>query len=135
MTTDDIYSRKKAFLEGQVRRLTTTLAPSREYKAAAASTTVEDNDRLSETMVDNAIYKRIILENWIVIAVNLALRKQYRLQYSTQAIRHVATQLDELYRSNINADREIGIRGGESATFLDILSGHADLTDSKYETL
>ena len=61
MTTDDIYSRKKAFLEGQVRRLTTTLAPSREYKAAAASAAIEDHDRLSETMVDNAIYKRTTL--------------------------------------------------------------------------
>src|SRR5271155_310599 len=57
MSTDDVYSRKKAFLEGQVRRLTTTLGPSREYKATAASTTVEDGDRLSETIVDNAIYK------------------------------------------------------------------------------
>ena len=57
MSTDDVYSRKKAFLEGQVRRLTTTLGPSREYKAAAASATVEDGDRLSETLVDNAIYK------------------------------------------------------------------------------
>jgi hypothetical protein len=58
MSTDDVYSRKKAFLEGQVRRLTTTLGPSREYKAtAAASTTVEDGDRLSETILDNAIYK------------------------------------------------------------------------------
>lgn len=57
MSTDDVYSRKKAFLEGQIRRLTTTLGPSREFKAAAASATVEDGDRLSETMVDNAIYK------------------------------------------------------------------------------
>lgn len=57
MSTDDVYSRKKAFLEGQVRRLTTTLGPSREFKAAAASATSEDGDRLSETMVDNAIYK------------------------------------------------------------------------------
>ena len=63
MTTDNIYSRKKAFLEGQVRRLTTTLAPSREYKAAASSGNVQDNDRLTETMVDNAIYKRMTLKN------------------------------------------------------------------------
>ena len=63
MTTDNIYSRKKAFLEGQVRRLTTTLAPSREYKAAASSTNVQDNDRLTDTMVDNAIYKRTSPEN------------------------------------------------------------------------
>ena len=63
MTTDNIYSRKKGFLEGQVRRLTTTLAPSREYKAAASSANVQDNDRLTETMVDNAIYKRITLKN------------------------------------------------------------------------
>ena len=55
MSTDDIYARKKAFLEGQVRRLTTTLGPSREFKAAAAS--AEDQEKLSETMVDNAIYK------------------------------------------------------------------------------
>ena len=67
------------------------------------------------------------------MAVNLALRKQYRLQYSAQAIRHVATQLDELYRTNVDADREMGIRGGESATLLEILSGHADMTDSKYD--
>jgi len=64
--------------------------------------------------------------------VNLALRKQYRLQYSAQAIRHVATQLDELYRATINADRETGIHGGESASLLDILGGTADLTDPKY---
>ena len=69
----------------------------------------------------------------MLTAVNLALRKQYRLQYSAQAIRHVATQLDELYRVNIDADREMGIRGGESAILLEILSGHADMTDSKYD--
>jgi Kinetochore complex Fta4 of Sim4 subunit, or CENP-50 len=57
--TDDVYSRKKAFIDGQVRRLATTLGPSREYKAAAVSASVQDNDRLSETVVDNAIYKRI----------------------------------------------------------------------------
>lgn len=67
--------------------------------------------------------------------VNLALRKQARLQYSVQAIRHVATQLEELYRANIGADQETGIHGGESATLLDILSGHADLTDPKYTLL
>jgi hypothetical protein len=65
-------------------------------------------------------------------AVNLALRKHHRLQYSAQAIRHVSTQLDELYRSNINTDRETGIKGGESANLLDILSGNADFTDPEY---
>ena len=64
--------------------------------------------------------------------VNLALRKQSRLQYSVQAIRHVSTQLEELYRANIEADQETGIHGGESATLLDILSGNADLTDPTY---
>lgn len=63
--------------------------------------------------------------------VNLALRKQYRLQYSAQAIRHVATQLAELYRANIETDHETGVYGGESAILLDILSGSADLTDPK----
>lgn len=64
-------------------------------------------------------------------AVNLAMRKHYRLQYSAQAIRYVATQLDELYRAQIQADQETGIHGGESSTVLDILSGQADLTDPK----
>ena len=59
MSTDDIYARKKAFLEGQVRRLTITLGPSREFKAAAAS--AEHQDKLSDTMVDNAIYKCTLL--------------------------------------------------------------------------
>jgi len=54
---EDVYSRKKTFLEGQIRRLTTTLAPSRDYKAAAASPDVEDSDKLTDTMVENAIYK------------------------------------------------------------------------------
>ena len=134
MSTDDIYARKKAFLEGQVRRLTTTLAPSREFKAAVASASVSDHDKLSETMVDNAIYKCILQRFPQVDLVNLALRKQYRLQYSTQAIRHVSTQIDELYRANIHADREVGIQGGESAILLDILSGQADFTDPKYHT-
>jgi Kinetochore complex Fta4 of Sim4 subunit, or CENP-50 len=58
MNTDDIYARKKTFLEGQVRRLTTTLGPSREFKAAAAAAaSAGDQNKLSETMVDNAIYK------------------------------------------------------------------------------
>jgi len=56
---DDVYSRKKTFLEGQIRQLTTTLAPSRDYKAAAASPNVEDSDKLTDTMVENAIYKCI----------------------------------------------------------------------------
>ena len=65
------------------------------------------------------------------MTVNLAMRKHHRLQYSAQAIRHVSTQLEELYRSNINTDRETGIQGGESATLLDILAGRADLADPK----
>ena len=56
---DDVYSKKKAFLEGQVRRLATALGPSRVYKSAAALPSVEDQDRLSDTMVENAIYKCI----------------------------------------------------------------------------
>lgn len=44
----------------------------------------------------------------------------------------MSTQLDELYRSNINADREMGIQGGESAMLLDILAGNANFTDPKY---
>ena len=56
-TEDDVYSRKKSFLEGQVRRLTATLAPSREYKAAASSANVQDSERLSDTVVENAVYK------------------------------------------------------------------------------
>ena len=66
--------------------------------------------------------------------MNLALRKQHRLHYSAQAIRHVATQLDELYRANIEADRDTGIKGGENAALIDILSGHADLTDPRFAT-
>jgi hypothetical protein len=127
---DDVYSTKKAFLEGQVRRLSSTLGPSRGYKAAAVSASVEDQDKLSDTMVENAIYKCKLCR--ILTSVNLALRKHHRLQYSSQAIRHVSTQLDELYRSNINADREMGIQGGESAMLLDILAGNANFTDPKY---
>jgi hypothetical protein len=59
------------------------------------------------------------------------MRKHYRLQYSAQAVRHVASQLDELYRAQIMADQETGIHGGESSVLLEILSGHADLTDPK----
>ena len=135
MSTDDIYARKKAFLEGQIRRLTTTLGPSREFKAAAASASVDDHDKLSETMIENAIYKCTRRKESSLIVVNLALRKQYRLQYSAQAIRHVSTQIDELYRANIHADREVGIQGGESAILLDILAGRADFTDPKYVTV
>ena len=57
MTTEDVYANKKAFIEAQVRRLTTTLVPRREFKAALAATD-NDHDKLSETMIDNAIYKR-----------------------------------------------------------------------------
>ena len=61
-TNEDVYSRKKAFLEGQVRRLTAVLAPSREFKARAARASVPDSDRLSDTIVDNAIYKCICFD-------------------------------------------------------------------------
>jgi Kinetochore complex Fta4 of Sim4 subunit, or CENP-50 len=60
---DDVYSTKKAFLEAQVRRLSSALGPSRGYKAAAASASVEDQDKLSDTMVENAIYKCILLSH------------------------------------------------------------------------
>lgn len=59
MATDDVYTAKKAFLEAQVRRLASALGPSRDYKAAASSASVDDHDRLSDTMVENAIYKCI----------------------------------------------------------------------------
>jgi Kinetochore complex Fta4 of Sim4 subunit, or CENP-50 len=55
MTTDGVYANKKSFLDGQVRRLTVNLAPSRQFKAAAAS--AEDNERLSDTVVENAVYR------------------------------------------------------------------------------
>jgi hypothetical protein len=58
MTSTDVYASKKAFIEAQVRRLTTTLAPSREFKAALA--TAEDQDKISEAVIDNAVYKRIL---------------------------------------------------------------------------
>ena len=61
MASESVYSQKKAFLEGQVRRLATTLGPSQEFKAAAASAELADNERLSETVIDNAVYKRIFL--------------------------------------------------------------------------
>jgi Kinetochore complex Fta4 of Sim4 subunit, or CENP-50 len=67
-----------------------------------------------------------------LILVNLALRKHYRLQYSVQAIRHVASQIEELYRTRLDADIEPGIQGGENAMLVDILSGKADYTDPKY---
>jgi hypothetical protein len=132
MTTDEVYLRKKAFLEAQVRRLATTLGPSREYRATATSSPVEENERLSETVIDSAVYKCIPPASSTLTTVNLALRKQYRLQYSAQAIRHVATQLAELYRANIEADQETAIQGGEGAVLLDILSGSADLTDPRW---
>ena len=66
------------------------------------------------------------------ILVNLALRKHYRLQYSAQAIRHVASQIDELYRAKLDADIETGIQGGENAVLLDILTGKADFSDPVY---
>jgi Kinetochore complex Fta4 of Sim4 subunit, or CENP-50 len=54
----DVYANKKSFIEAQVRRLTTTLAPSREYKSAVGAQ-AEDTERLSDTLVENAIYKCI----------------------------------------------------------------------------
>jgi len=58
MASESVYAQKKAFIEGQIRRFATTLGPSQEFKAAAASGDLEDNERLSETVIDNAVYKR-----------------------------------------------------------------------------
>jgi len=57
MTSDEVYKSKKAFIEAQVRRLTTTLAPSREFKATLAAASAESHDKVSDAAIDNAIYK------------------------------------------------------------------------------
>ncbi|QSL64325.1 hypothetical protein MERGE_001625 [Pneumocystis wakefieldiae] len=83
---DSIYLHKKAFIESQIRLLSRPLEPPPNWRENAKLD--EDGNELSETAVAHAIY-----------CLNMLLRKQYRIIFSSQAIRHVSEQIDRLYHS------------------------------------
>lgn len=65
--------------------------------------------------------------------VNLVARKHNRSVYSAQALRHVAEQIEALYREGM-ASAERGVEGAMDggATGADILRRGVDLADVKY---
>ncbi|KTW29400.1 hypothetical protein T552_04111 [Pneumocystis carinii B80] len=84
---DSIYLHKKAFIESQISLLSRPLDPPPNWRENAKLD--EDGNELSEAAVIHAIY-----------CLNVLLRKQYRIIFSSQAIRHVSEQIDRLYHSS-----------------------------------
>lgn len=81
---DSVYLHKKAFIQSQIRLLSKPLDPPLNWRENAKLD--EEGNELLETFVAHAIYR-----------LNVLLRKQHRIIFSSQAIRHVSEQIDRLY--------------------------------------
>ncbi|KAL1969387.1 hypothetical protein VTN77DRAFT_9580 [Rasamsonia byssochlamydoides] len=80
---------KSAFIRSQVRILTAALAPQEGWRDYAP----ESEEDLSEKVVEEALQK-----------LNTILKQHNRVVYSTQAIHHVARQIECLYWESIKRD-------------------------------
>ncbi|KAK9450110.1 kinetochore Sim4 complex subunit Fta4 [Limtongia smithiae] len=109
-----IYESKRAFLEAQVRTLAIPLKPSRQW--------TDENPEFASSAVVRRVFQK----------VHVLQRQHLRQLYSTEAMQHVALQLDKLYRNKVIA-ASTGISAVASAagsTEQLILRGEADLTDA-----
>ncbi|MCJ1472668.1 hypothetical protein MMC13_001317 [Lambiella insularis] len=78
-----IIDLKKSFLQTQVRTLNLPLSPSHGWRDNSPASSQDD---LEEEVVQEVVHK-----------LNTIIRKQNRIIYSAQALRHVAEQIDALY--------------------------------------
>ena len=137
-TADTVISLKESFLRTQVRLLSQRLQPSRNWRDRAP---VPEQGELKEKVVQEVLHKRMHAfhtnENihWNGIAnvftrtVNTIARNHKRAVYSSQALRHVAEQIDALYWASAAPDRESEVDGGE------ILEKGVDLSSAEYALL
>ncbi|KAK9471726.1 kinetochore Sim4 complex subunit Fta4 [Dipodascopsis tothii] len=114
-----LYDDKKAFLESQIRLLLRPLRPSREWTEQNQSA----EQSLSSASVSAALYK-----------LSLAQKRHSKQTQSSQALQHVAIQLDALHRAS--ADQRTDAHALAWLSVADqVLTGQADLTDHDYEVL
>lgn len=85
--TPSILTLKQNFLTAQTRLLSQPLQPSRAWRRSnEAADNEENNPRLSEKAVDDALFR-----------LNHTLQQHTRRVYPPQATRHIAEQIDQLY--------------------------------------
>ncbi|KAI9812899.1 MAG: hypothetical protein M1827_004417 [Pycnora praestabilis] len=105
---DTIIELKESFLRSQVRQLSAPLQPSRHWRDFAP---VPEEGDLKEKVVAEVLYK-----------LNTIARRHNKAAYSSQALRHVAEQIDALYWAAGAVDSDIRVGGEE------VLEKGVDLT-------
>lgn len=139
-TTDTVISHKESFLRTQVRILSQPLQPSRNWRDRAR---VPEEGELKEKVVQEVLRKRMWLSLYLLSygvfevdfaeilvccggVVNTIARHHNRAVYSSQALRHVAEQIDALYWAAAAPDQEAEIRGE------DVLEKGLDLSTAEW---
>jgi hypothetical protein len=114
MSTDSasVYRAKSTFLASQIHILS-KLSPLSDWRENLETT--EEGD-LPRSVLDQVHYK-----------LSVVVRKHQSTVYSTQAVRHVAEQIDALYREAVEGFE------GEMGADRRVLCRGVDLTDKKYE--
>ncbi|PUU72243.1 kinetochore Sim4 complex subunit Fta4 [Tuber borchii] len=107
-TGNSIYDIKKGFLSSQLRILDGALKPKENWQEKLPE---GEHGDLSEGVLNQVLYK-----------LNVVAKRHQKLVYSSQALRHVAEQIDDLYQKK--DDSEEGITRED-----DVLRRGANLKD------
>jgi len=107
-TGNSIYDIKKGFLSSQLRILDGALKPKENWQDKLPE---GEHGDLSEGVLNQVLYK-----------LNVVAKRHQKLVYSSQALRHVAEQIDDLYQKK--DDSEEGITRED-----DVLRRGANLKD------
>lgn len=132
-SANTVIGLKESFLRNQVRLLSQDLQPSRNWRNRAP---VPEQGDLSEKVVQDVLEKGEITHSlhalsvnsdhgWQRRTVNTIARHHKRAVYSSQALRHVAEQIDALYWAAAEPD------GDEEAEGTDALEKGSDFTSDE----
>ncbi|KAI5840490.1 kinetochore complex Fta4 of Sim4 subunit, or CENP-50-domain-containing protein [Morchella snyderi] len=88
--TPSIRDLKKGFIASQMRTLSTSIEPPRAWQSQLPESPAGD---LPDSVVAQALYK-----------FNVVAKRHHRLVYSSQALSHVASQIQDLYQQQQQPD-------------------------------
>ncbi|KAI5797447.1 kinetochore Sim4 complex subunit Fta4 [Peziza echinospora] len=127
--TDSIFDLKKSFIESQVRALSASSASSASSSAAGGLRPPRNWQDAAPATAEGDLPGKVVEQ--VLVKLNLTARKHNRLIYSAQAIRHVAEQIDALYREAAESAEEARRAGGGAGAGgeYDLLRRGVDLTD------
>lgn len=118
-----ITAHKTSFLTSQIRLLSTPLQPS-PYITTQLTTSTSDND---DQRNSKPLLTRKQLDETIT-SVNDKLKSHTRLTFSSQATRHVAEQIHNLYWNDVSV-HSLSVRDEEDDAV--VVARDVDLTDSR----